>query len=304
VERVRFGLRWRELLRWRRAGWAELDRPVLHVLQRRQPRPAAPPGEPQHVDEAPRGGRRVAGLAPFRIERTQVREGRILFARASAPEAPILRIHGVELVLESFVPPGAPAGGHRMVLTARATLQRSGRISLLATADPGAARPTFSGHARLEGLRFDELGATLARTGVEPDGGVVAMVVRFSATDGRISGDVRPILSAADTRPEDPGIASHLKSLLADGSLDQFREDVRGGADPATTTIRLDGTVKDPAAHPVTAIVGVLRNAFVVGLTAALRGPPPAASVEPPRDRGQARRPPPRGSRGRQATAR
>jgi hypothetical protein len=75
--------------------------------------------------------------------------------------------------------------------------------------------------------------------------------------------------------------------MIADQSLDVFRDDVRGGADPSRTTIPFSATVKNPDAHPMAVVAGLLRNAFVMGLTAAFRGPPPPAEKD--RIREQAR---------------
>lgn len=288
VERATFVLRGRELLRGRLVGSVDLDGPTLHVVQAPKPKPAPPPGEPQQVEEAPKEGRGLARVAPFRVDRAQARRGQILLVRASALKSPILRLHGIELVLDDLAA-GSAAGGRPTVLTGRGLLQRSGRISAFATADPGATRATFAGEAKLTGLRFVELGEIVAdRSGIEPDSGVLDMVVRFAAVDGRISGEVRPILRGAGTRPASGGIAAHVKSMLADSSLDVFRSDVAGGGNPQVTTVPIAGTVKDPRARPVPIIIGILRNAFVAGLTAALSGPPSAETRE--RARAEARR--------------
>jgi hypothetical protein len=258
-----------------------VDSPTLHVVQCETAKSRAEPGKPQQVQEAPKAGSGLERLAPLGVDRAQVRHGEILFVDARDPRTPILRLHGLELAMENLGSRRPLRERQPTVITASATLQRTGKVSVFATADPLAAKPTFAGRGKLTGLRFDELRSLVAaKSDVAPSKGALDMIVGFQAVEGRISGDVRPILSGAGTRPAEPGILAKLKSMMADASLDVFSADVPGGADATATTIPMVGTVKNPRAHPVAAIAGVLRNAFVVGLSAAFRGPPSRATNE------------------------
>jgi hypothetical protein len=166
------------------------------------------------------------------------------------------------------------------VLAARGVLQRSGRASFFATADPLAKKLTFAGQGRVEGLRLEELGELLAaKQDVAPDKGVLDMSLRFRADDGQLSGGVRPILKDAGTRPAGPGLGPKLKSFLADASLKMFKDDVPG-RQAVATTIPIEGRVDDPKLQLVPTILGVVRNAFVRGLSDSLEGLPPPKAKE------------------------
>jgi hypothetical protein len=159
---------------------------------------------------------------------------------------------------------------------------------VFATADPRAEKATFAGRGELRGLAFEELADLVAaRAGVTPDRGVLHMQVRFRAAEGRIAGSVRPMVEGAGTRHASPDLLARLRSMIADDALDVFGARV-SGRDPEATTIPIHGTVEDPGARSFPMVIGVLRSAFVQGLTAALEGPPPPAERE--RAREQARR--------------
>jgi hypothetical protein len=277
VERASFGLHWRELLRGNLVARIDLDAPRLNVIEARGSGEAS---EGQELEEAPKIGRRLAELAPFLVDRAQAKDGEILFIDAREPERPRLRFHGIEATLENFATRAALSRGEPTVLAARGTLQRSGRVSIFASADPLAKELTFAGQGKLEGLKLVELGELFAaKTGLEPDKGVLDLSVRFQAADGRISGGLRPVLKDPGTRPAEPGLRAKLESGLADAALDLFSDDVPG-RDAVATTIPLAGTVNDPEAQAIPTIVGILRNAFVRGLADSFAGLPPPRAEE------------------------
>jgi hypothetical protein len=278
VPRIRIRFAARPLLAGRLVVELELESPRLEVTQLRARGPEPSPGKPQELRETPRVGRGVARLPPLLVERAEVRDGELRYVLAADERSPTVRLHHIELTVENLATRRARARDAPVVLAGSATLQRSGAVSVFATADPHARRPTFAGRARLDGLRFEELGDLVAGSGVEPDRGVLAMAIRFAADEGRVSGAVRPSVEGGGTRAADPGLVDGIKSALADASLDVFGDPAMERA--GVTTIPIVGVVKDPDARPLPVVIGLLRNAFVQGLTSALRGPPPAGVRE------------------------
>jgi hypothetical protein len=276
VARAQFGLHGRELLNGDVVADVELDAPKLNVVEVE----GDAPDRGQEIEEAPEIGRRLGELAPFRISRAQIKDGEILFIDAREREKPRLWLHGIEATLENFASRPALARGEPTVLAARGTAQKTGRVSLFATADPLAKALTFAGQARLEGLKLVELGELLrTKAGIVPDAGVLDLSLRFQAVEGRLSGGLRPVLKGAGTRPSEPGLGAKLESALADAALDIFSDDVPG-RDAVATTIPITGSVTDPKAQPIPTILGILRNAFVRGLVDSLTGLPPPKAKE------------------------
>lgn len=288
VARARFGLHWRELLRGDVVARIDLDAPKLNVVEAKGETKAS--GGGQEIEEAPKVGRRLADLAPFLVDRAQVKDGEILFVDAREPERPRLWFHGIEATLENFATRPALAKGEPTVLAARGTVQRTGRVQVFATADPLAKGLTFAGQGRVEGLKLVELGELVrSKTGFVPDKGVLDMSLRFQAVNGRISGGLRPILKDPGTRPARPGLKAKLESGLTDAALNLFSDDVPG-RDAVATTIPLEGSVRDPKAQAMPTIMGILRNAFVRGLADSLSGLPPPKAKEREGTLEQARR--------------
>jgi hypothetical protein len=302
---IRLGLLGRELLHGTLVGRVDLERPRLNLVQAtdtkgpgeaakpegdEQPRNARAHAAGQEVQETPTLGRKLRELLPFRLDRVQVRDGAVLWVDAREPEKPSLWFHGIEATLENFATRPALARREPTVLAARGTLQRTGRASIFATADPLAKKLTFAGQGRLEALELADLESLLAsKSDVVPDKGTVDMSLRFRAEDGMLSGGIRPLLKGVQTRPGKPGPVPKLKSFLADTTLNIFKDEVPG-RNAVASTIPIEGRVDDPELQLVPTILGVVRNAFVRGLADSLRGLPPPKAEKPEAAVDQARR--------------
>jgi uncharacterized protein involved in outer membrane biogenesis len=294
--RVKFGLHGKELLGGHVVARIDLDRPKLNLIQASDEAEAAQAAKPgadaaevaarsatrpgQEAHETPTVGRKLAELAPFLADRVQIRRGEVLWIDAREPEKPRVWLHDVEATIENFATRAALSRGEPTVLAARGTLQKSGKLSFFATADPLAKKLTFAGQGRLERLRLAELGELLAaKQDVVPDAGTLDLSIRFRAAEGRLSGGIRPFLEDAGTRAAAPGLGPKLKSFLADASLEIFEDDVPG-REAVATTIPISGRVDDPDLQLVPTILGVVRNAFVRGLADSVTGLPPPKAKE------------------------
>jgi hypothetical protein len=272
VARASFGLYGRELLQGHLVARVELDQPKLSLVEAKQP------AERQSAEETPAIGRRIERLAPFRLDRVEVKDGEIVWIEAREEERPVLWLHGMEATLENFASRAALAKHEPTVLAARAILERSGEVSAFATADPLAKELTFAGQGVLRGLALREVGELLAaKSDVVPKEGSLDLYVRFRAVDGRLSGGVRPVVRGADLEAGKPGIAPKVKAFVGDAALEIFEDEETGAV---ATTIPIVGTVGGVQAQAVPTILGVLRNAFVRGLEGGLEGLPPPRAKE------------------------
>jgi hypothetical protein len=187
---------------------------------------------------------------------------------------------GIEATVDNLASRPELTRGEPTVLAARGTLQRSGRVSLFATADPLAKRLTFAGQGRVQGLQLRELsGLVAAKSGVAPDKGTLDMTMRFESAEGELTGGIRPVLRDAGTHPAHSGLGAKLKSLLADATLHIFKNDVPG-QNAVATTIPIQGRVDDPNLQFVPTVLGIVRNGFVQGLSSSLQGLPPPRAKE------------------------
>jgi hypothetical protein len=306
ARRIRLGLLGREILRGHLVGRVDLEAPRLNLVQRSDTEGPGESARPdvdagagknprahaagQEIQETPALGRKLSELTPFLLDRVQVRRGEILWVDAREPTHPTLGFHDIEATLENFASRPALARGEPTVLAARGIIQRTGKASIFATADPLAKKLTFAGQGRVRGLALAELGDLIgAKSDVAPDQGTIDMALRFRAEGGHLSGGIRPILRGAGTRASKPGLAAKLKSFLADTSLNIFKDDVPG-RHAVATTIPIEGRVDDPNLQLVPTIIGVIRNAFVRGVSDSLQGLPPPKAKEQQSTLEQARR--------------
>lgn len=281
VARAQLGVHGRELLSGNLVANVQLDSPKLSLT-------TAGKAEKEEQGEAieqgpgdvPQLGRKLEELAPFRLERLQVRDGEIVWVDEREAERPALWLHAIEGTLENFATRAALARNEPTVLAVRGVLQRSGAVSVFATADPLAKALTFAGQGKLEGLELVELGSLIgAKSDVAPAKGTLDMAVRFRAEDGVLTGGVRPVATGLEMQATESGLVPKLKELLADAAIEIFDDD-DGGRDAVATTIPIVGRVDAPQVQAVPTIIGILRNAFVRGLSDSLRGLPPPKAEE------------------------
>ncbi|HYG67598.1 MAG TPA: DUF748 domain-containing protein [Anaeromyxobacteraceae bacterium] len=273
-----FGLYWKQLLRGHLVADVELVEPMLNLVEAGKKEEQE--GEGQEPEQVPEIGRRLGELAPFRIDRLEIKGGALRWIDAREPERPLLRISRIEATLENFATRAALAKGEPTVLGVRALLQDSGNITVFATADPLAKTLTFAGQGELKGLKLTEVGEFIAaKSGIRPEKGELDLAVRFRAEDGRLTGGLRPIVKGAETKAAAEGLGAKLESALADLSLNIFSDDVPG-RDAVATTIPIAGRVDAPQVQAVPTILGILRNAFVRGLSFGMQGLPPPKAEE------------------------
>jgi hypothetical protein len=275
VRSAEIGLYWKELVRGHFVAAIRFEKPKLNLVAAKDPDERQGAGE---GDETQAAGLQLTKLAPIRVDRFEVKEGEILFVDRRSPRDPRLWIHDIEATIENFATRPALARGEPTVLAARGTLQRSGKVSLFATSDPLAKKVTFAGQAQLRGLKLVELGEMLSdKADLSPTKGELDLSARFAAEDGVLSGGVKPVLKDASVKAAKPGLGAKLKALVADASLDLFSDDVPG-RDAVATIIPIKGTVDAPQVQALPTILGIVRNAFVAGLSNSLSNlPPPTA---------------------------
>ncbi|MFL5260841.1 MAG: DUF748 domain-containing protein [Anaeromyxobacteraceae bacterium] len=273
ARKAQAGLYWRELFHRHLVGGLRFDRPKLDLYS------TSDSGKPKNAARAPDDlGAVLQHFVPFRLDRVEVRDGEVLWVDAGAPGQPRLWFHGIEGTLENFATRAALSRGEPTVLALSGTLQRSGKVSIYASADPLAKGLTFAGTARVQGLELPELGELLAaKADFTPDRGTLDVNARFKAVDGHLTGGVRPLLRNAGVRQAKPGLGAKIKAALSDAAL-KILSDRVPGRNAVATTIPLEGDLTKPDTKLWPTIMGVVRNAFVSGLADSVDNLPPKES--------------------------
>lgn len=275
VERAQVTLQLRRLLHGELSANARLDQPKITLTQR--PQPAQPKAQPT----VPAIQTALRKALPARVNRIKVDDGEFLFRDPTAPRTPELWLHRIDLVAQNLATRKELARGQRATLEMHATLGHSGVVAVSASADPFTAQPEFSGKVALRGWKVAELYDLIEpATKLQTPGGTLDMFAEFKARNGMISGGVKPVLKDVTVRPADEGFGSKLKAWVADKGLDLFSHKTEDKTEKVATTVPIEGRLDNPDVQIWPAILGVIRNAFVEGISAGFAHLPPPAAEE------------------------
>lgn len=274
AERIESGVHWRELLEGHLVGELRLRKPTALLISKQQAKKAA--GKRFELSAL------IEKISPLKIARVEVKDGVIVMRQVREEGDPELRIHDIEAAAENLATRAALAEGEPTTVTARARVQKSGRLTAFLSADPLAKGLTFAGRFELEGLRLAEIREfVVPKTRLEMPRGTLDLFAEFAAKGGKLEGGVKPILKGVEVRAAEPGLWNRIRAGLADKTLDVMSDDVPG-RDAVATVIPIRGSVSSPKLQLWPTILGVVRNAFVEGVASGFaRLPPPTAPEEP-----------------------
>ena len=103
------------------------------------------------------------------------------------------------------------------------------------------------------------------------------MLARFGCDHGKLTGALQPVLKNGNIQAIGPDLGKKLEASLADTGVEVLSDRVPG-RNAISTIIPIHGNLNRPKLDAWTAITGVLRNAFVVGLRESLQQLPRADS--------------------------
>jgi hypothetical protein len=285
------------------AEWAEVEvkgrkegGAVVSAIKLVQPKirifHAAPPPEDaaaDHQKDRPAPASEVVDLnallhqiTPLEVDHIDILDGQVAFVDTSRKERPEIWMHDLQLSVENLTNRVRLTEGRPVLLTASATLARSGAVSILITADPFERGLTFSGRAAVVGLETSELYRFIEpATKLQAPQGTIDIFVEFDCRNGTLTGGVKPVLKNVKIRPSDKNPFSVLKAWVTDLTVRLFSDRVHG-RNAVATVIPIKGTLTGPDVELWPAIFGVLRNAFVEGLTSGYAYLPPKTVEQPP----------------------
>jgi len=270
AERVAARLDLRELLHGRVAASARLDEPKLVFISRKD--------TPLRIPDVRKA---LTGLMPARINRVEVRDGEVVYQDLTAPRDPKIWVHEIELAVENLATRSKLAGGRPLTASGSARLGRSGDVTTFVSANPLAPKLEFAGQLAVKGWKVAELFDLIEpATGVQTPEGTLDVFAEFTAANGRILGGVKPVAKNVKVRPTDDDFGNKLKAWLADKALRLFSDRVPD-RNAVVTIIPIKGRLDKPDMQLWPTVIGVIRNAFVEGISAGFTHlPPPTAEKQ------------------------
>ncbi len=217
-------------------------------------------------------------ITPIAVDHVDVLDGQVAFVDVSRGERPELWLHNLQLSIENLTTRVPSGEGRPVLLTASGTLANSGELSVFVTANPFEKGLTFSGRASIVGLETAELYRFIApATKLQAPRGTVDIFVEFDCRNGELTGGVKPVLKQVEIRPAEKNPFTVLKAWAADLAIKIFSDRVES-RDAVATVIPIKGTLTGPDVQLWPAIFGVMRNAFVEGLTSGFAHLPPVTA--------------------------
>lgn len=262
---TRGSILWRQLIRGHVVAQARLENPKLVALRQHE----------KKAKKAPAAGAEAQGLFPVKLDVLEIVDGEVLLGMGKGKRAPQLWLHDLELVARNMATQKALMEGEPSTMKMTGWVQRTGRLKVDAEMDPFAKQLTFAGKGSLTGLKAEELYAFLSKeTDLKAESGVFDVFVEVKAKNGVLNGGVKPIAKNLELRSDSPELGDRLKAALADAAVELLSDDIPN-RDAVATTIPIRGRIDDPHPQLVPTVLGVIRNAFVVGLRSGFANLPP-----------------------------
>ena len=272
AEKIEMRWSWRSILRGHLVRDIKIIKPkiVLPMAKSEDAKPAQPPLEiAKTLESVPSAG----------LRRLAVIDGQFLLVDEKH-DGQELWLHHVELTVENIASRKDLMHGLPVLITLRGILQRSGALSAFMSIDPFDKGYTFAGSVELHHQKLTDLYDWTKIKGLSITRGTMDAYMTLEAKRGKISGGIKPILKDVHVDAADEGFGNRIKAGLADLAIKIFSDRVEG-RDAIATIIPLHGDLSKLDTEITPIVLGVVRNAFVVGLSESLSNtPPPEAKHE------------------------
>jgi Domain of Unknown Function (DUF748) len=259
-------LQWSALFRGQAIGEVIMHDPVLNFVQ-------APSDEEQQLGTGVNWPEEIRELAPFRLNVVEARNGLVTFRAPGISTDDSLTIRDFQMHLRNLTNVQDVEDPAFAELNVTGGIMGNAPLSLTGRIDPNEMTPTFDIDLSIEGARLVDVNPWLREfLKVDAEMGVFSMYSELAAAEGRFEGYVRPILEdpqfiSANEDEEGPfrkaweGLVNVAAKILENQEQDQV-----------ATQIPLRGEVESPDADILTAMVNLLRNAFVAGFSRSFEG--------------------------------
>ena len=275
AERVGVALQSKRLLEAELSARLRVEEPKILYVKR-----AAGPPSKKEKPEIPDIDAQLRELIPARVDRIEVVRGDLTYRDTTQKGHPDLGVHRIEVAAENLATRPERANGQPATVSASALVGKSGDLAAYVSVNPFGKQLEFAGNSALRGLKLAELhDFEKAAADVETPEGTIDVFVEFKASDGAITGGVKPVLKNVEVRPAKDDLGTQVKAWLADTALDIVSDRVPG-RNAVATTIPIKGRLDAPQVQVWPTILSTIRNAFVIGISSGFSNRPPPTSGE------------------------
>lgn len=261
---IEIALGWRNLFRGEILADVRFESPVVHFVD----------GFGAADSQAGLGVNwraRLEELAPINLNEVVIRNGTLVFHNFTSEPPVDIQATNVDASIRNLTNVRDAEGRRVAELTATATFLDSGKLESEAHFDPLGRMEDFSFALRILDIdltQANELARAYANLDFESGNG--ELVLELDATDGKLSGYAKPLFQQIkifswknDVTHSDKNPLKIAWEALAGAATTLFKNQP---ADQFATRIEIQGELGDPKVNRYSAIVGILRNAFVEAL--------------------------------------
>lgn len=261
--------KWTDVVRGRLIASARADHAHLKVMLGQTEAPpevqkAAKEGSEKLARNEFDVAKTLEAVVPFRVDRLELADAEVTLIDATDPKQPRIWLNDIEFVAENIANRDELDQRAPLMLTGRATVQKTGVLKLLVVADLLDEKPAFTGQAQLIGLNLESLYQwAAAKAGLSPHGSV-NVFVNFNSAKGALGGDVKVLARNVRVDPLEGKFSNAMKAAAANAAFNILKDEEKG--QQVGTTLPIRGSLVEPDAQLWPAVIGVLRNAFVDSL--------------------------------------
>lgn len=266
---IHISLSWRNLLHGGIVAEVRFERPVVHFVDGE--------GENNQSGTGVDWRERLENVIPIHLNDVEIRDGTLVFHNFVSKPPVDLTVTGVNAGIRNLTNVRDEEGQRVAELKATATVFESGQLESDARFDPFGRPDTFSFALRILNIDVTQINDfAQAYANLDFESGNGEFVLELEAADGQLTGYAKPLFqqlqifrwkddtSETDKNPLEiawEAIAEQVTELFTNQPSDQFG-----------TRIEISGNLNNPDMSTLSAIIGILRNAFVEALNPYFEG--------------------------------
>jgi len=273
IDKIEFGVYGREVLHLHLVATMEINKLRVNLI-------AADSKSEEQLDTGiPDFQEKLSGVFPLTVDRVELKDAEIMFTDKTNKDFPKVWIHALDGTLENLATRAALSRGEPTSIAISGKIQDTGELSAFITADPLAKGLFFAGRAMVNNFELKEISGVMAsKSGLTVEQGTLDLFAEFDCRAGKLSGGIKPVLKNVEVVQGKPGIKNKIKAVLADAAVHLVSDRV-GDRQAVATVIPISGDINAPDVQIWPTIAGVIRNAFVIGVSESFeRLPAPKAN--------------------------
>jgi hypothetical protein len=260
VERITIDIDYGSLLKGKFLGAVVMDNPVVFIIQKPSEAPA-----PKDVDADVQQA--SDDLVPVTLERFRINNGKIKYRDLTSKPVLNMEVWALNLTVSDL---STLANENKLLpasLKGSAIVTGGGKLDVTASFDPLNEVPTFDMNFELQHLKLAAYNNFIKdAVKLHVVAGTFSLHTEIAAHDGFFTGYAKPIIDSLEITPLAPEETGLLQRIYESGAT-VIRDILEApGEEQVALRLPIEGRFDDPDAKIWTAVITLLKNAFIEAL--------------------------------------